>query len=167
METTISRLTRARTALALCLLATIVVSVLSPERALAQATGNRATFPKNFDTYIKYGIYDRGSSKEEAFATAETIAIAKEGKPLPPGTQLVLGIWTNYKLTSYFVMEKGVDWGLASAEGERTGDWHFQQFGLDGQVKREAIANRCQSCHGSQAENDFMFTLDQMRAYMP
>ncbi|MRH98219.1 cytochrome P460 family protein [Agrobacterium tumefaciens] len=142
------------------------MSLVSGE-AFAQATGNRATFPKNFQDYVLYGTYDRGSSKEEAFATAETIAIAKSGQPLPPGTQLVLGIWTDYKLVSYFVMEKGVDWGLASSEDERTGDWHFQQFDTNGQIKREAIADRCQSCHGGQADNDFMFTIDRMRAYMP
>lgn len=143
-----------------------LVSLMSGQ-AFAQATGNRATFPKNFKEYVLYGVYDRGSSKEEAFATAETIAIAKSGQPLPAGTQLVLGIWTDYKLVSYFVMEKGVDWGAASSQDLPTGDWHFQQFDLNGQVKREAIADRCQSCHGSQAANDFMFTIDKMRAYLP
>lgn len=153
-------------ALLLFLIAVATAGLIGGE-AFAQATGNQATFPKNFNEHVLYGTYDRGSSKEEAFATAETIAIAKSGKPLPPGTQLVLGIWTDYKLVSYFVMEKGVDWGLASSEEQRTGDWHFQQFDINGQVKREAIADRCQSCHGSQAKNDFMFTIDKMRAYLP
>ncbi|WP_027687594.1 cytochrome P460 family protein [Rhizobium leguminosarum] len=147
----------------------LFVAIASPiaSQAFAQATGNRSTFPKNFGEYVRYGIYDRGSSKEEAFATAETIAIAKSGQPLPPGTRLVLGIWTDYKLVSYFVMEKGVDWGLASPEDQQSGDWHFQQFDTNGQVKREAIADRCQSCHGGQADDDFMFTTDKMRAYLP
>jgi hypothetical protein len=135
--------------------------------AMAQATGNRATFPKNFDEYVLYATYDRGSSKEEAFATRETLEIAKSGRPLPPGTQLVLGIWADYKLTGYFVMEKGVGWGLSVPQEQRTGDWHFQQFDTNMQVKRTAFAERCQSCHGSQADNDFMFTTDRMRAYIP
>ena len=132
-----------------------------------RAETNRATFPKDFDTYVLYATYDRGSSKEEAFATPETLAIAKSGQPLPAGTRLVLGIWTDYKLTGYFVMEKGVGWGLDMDEERRTGDWHFQQFDTSGQVKRTAIADRCQSCHGSQADSDFMFTIDRMRAYLP
>ncbi|ACM29294.1 cytochrome P460 family protein [Rhizobium rhizogenes] len=135
--------------------------------AMAQATGNRATFPKNFDEYVLYATYDRGSSKEEAFATRATLEIAKSGRPLPPGTQLVLGIWSDYKLTGYFVMEKGLDWGLSVPEEQRTGDWHFQQFDTNMQVRRTAFAERCQSCHGSQADNDFMFTTDRMRAYIP
>lgn len=156
-----------KTITVLIALTAIAMVSLMGAQAFAQATGNRATFPKNFKDYVLYGVYDRGSSKEEAFATAETIAIAKSGQPLPPGTQLVLGIWTDYKLVSYFVMEKGVGWGAGSSEDLRTGDWHFQQFDLDGQVKREAIADRCQSCHSSQAANDFMFTIDKMREYLP
>ncbi|MGE6743987.1 cytochrome P460 family protein [Allorhizobium pseudoryzae] len=133
----------------------------------AHAQTSRATFPSDFDRYVRYGIYDRGSSKEEAFALPDTIAIAKSGKALPVGTRLVLGIWTNSELTGYFVMEKGVDWGLEVADDKKTGDWHFQQFDINGQVSRGAIAERCESCHQGQASNDFMFTLDQMRAYIP
>lgn len=133
----------------------------------ARAESNRATFPENFDQYVLYATYDRGSSKEEAFATPETLEIAKSGQPLPAGTHLVLGIWQDYKLTGYFVMEKGVDWGREVADEQRTGDWHFQQFGTNSQVSRTAIADRCQSCHQGQASNDFMFTIDRMRVYLP
>ena len=133
----------------------------------ARADTNRATFPENFEQYVLYATFDRGSSKEEAFAAPETLAIAKSGNPLPPGTRIVLGIWSNSKLTDYFVMEKGRDWGLVVAEGQRTGDWHFEQFDPSGQLRRTAIAQRCQSCHQGQASRDFMFTMDRMRAYLP
>jgi cytochrome P460 len=132
-----------------------------------RADTNRATFPKNFDKFVLYATYDRGSSKEEAFATPETIELSKSGKPLPAGTQLVLGIWTDYKLTGYFVMEKGVGWGADFNEEQRTGDWHFQQFDTSMQVRQTEIAARCQSCHQSQAGSDFMYTLGQMREYLP
>jgi hypothetical protein len=136
-------------------------SVAGDGRALAQSVENRATFPRNFNEYVKYGTYDRGVEKEEAFATTDTIAIAKSGMPLPAGTQLVLGIWSNNQHTGYFVMEKGIDWNPGA------NNWHFQQFDTAGQVKRTAKAERCQSCHSSQANNDYMFTLDRMRAYLP
>ncbi len=132
-----------------------------------RADTNRATFPKDFDKYVLYATYDRGASKEEAFAKPETIALSKSGNPLPAGTQLVLGIWTDYKLTGYFVMEKGVGWGQDVDEKLRTGDWHFQQFDTEGQVNRTAIAERCEACHQSQESNDFMFTIDRMRTYLP
>lgn len=159
------RTSPALTAAILGTVSTVATSGLFGWSAMAQE--NRATFPKNFEQYVLYGTYDRGSSKEEAFATPETLAIAKSGQLLPPGTQLVLGIWADYKLTGYFVMEKGQGWGADFTADQRTGDWHFQQFDTNMQVKRTAIAERCQSCHGSQAENDFMFTIDRMRAYLP
>jgi hypothetical protein len=149
----------------LALAVAVAILALSPLAGAAQS--NRATFPKNFDQYVRYAVYDRGSSKEEAFALPETIALSKTGKPLPPGTQLVLGIWNNDALTDYFVMEKGVDWGLETPEELRTGDWHFQQFDPNRQVRRTAFAERCQSCHQGAASNDFMFTLDRMQAYLP
>ena len=116
----------------------------------------------------RYAVYDRGSSKEEAFATPETLEIAKSGKPLPPGTQLVLGIWQNNKLTDYFVMEKGVGWGLEVSEEMRTGDWHFQQFDTEppSQARRHRRAMPVMS-PSRRPSNDFMFTIDRMRAYLP
>ena len=142
----------------------IALIVLS---AVAARAESRATFPKNFDQYVLYATYDRGSSREEAFAHPDTLAIAKTGKPLPAGTQLVLGIWSDYKLTDYFVMEKGVDWGAEVAEELRTGDWHFQQFDTTRQVRRTAIAERCEACHQGAASNDFQFTADRMQAHVP
>ncbi|MBB3660086.1 hypothetical protein FHX15_005355 [Rhizobium sp. BK650] len=90
---------------------------------------NRVTFPKDFKQMVIYGDYRRGSSGELAYALKETTGIAKAGQPLPPGTRLVLEINDNGALTSSFVMEKNVDWGLEVEEEKRTGDWHFQQFG--------------------------------------
>ena len=116
------------------------LALISLFAATADAQSNRATFPQNFDQYVLYATYDRGSSKEEAFATPETLAIAKSGQPLPPGTRLVLGIWSNNTLTDYFVMEKGVGWGADFTPEQRTGDWHFQQFAPNRQVRRTAIA---------------------------
>jgi hypothetical protein len=128
---------------------------------------NRVTFPKDFKQMVMYGDYRRGSGGELAYALKETIDIAKAGQPLPPGTRLVLEIYENGALTSYFVMEKGVDWGLEVEEEKRTGDWHFQQFGVNGEVNRTSIAERCESCHQGQESNDFMFTRERMEAYLP
>jgi hypothetical protein len=146
-------------------LAIVATAILITLPTLASA--NRATFPTDFDKFVKYADYDRGSSKEEAFALPETIALSKNGQPLPAGTRLVLGIWTDYKLTGYFVMEKGVDWGLEVEEDKRTGDWHFQQFDTNGQINRTGIAERCEACHQGQESTDFMFTRDRMEEYMP
>lgn len=148
-------------------LAALILAVLALLTMPSMAQVNRATFPENFDEYVLYATYDRGSSGEEAFALPETIEIAKAGLPLPPGTRLVLSILKNDALTGYFVMEKGQDWGLDFAEEQRTGDWHFQEFNTEGQVSQSAFAERCQSCHQGAAADDFMFTIDRMREYLP
>ena len=149
------------------LLAALAVCILSLFCAPAMAQENRATFPADFDQMVMYGDYRRGSGGELAYALPETIAIAQSGQTLPAGTHLVLEIYNDDALISYFVMEKGEGWGLDFAEEDRAGDWHFLQFGTDRTVQREAIADRCVSCHQGAAENDFMFTWGRMQDYMP
>jgi hypothetical protein len=143
----------------------IASTVLFGGPAVAQV--NRVTFPKDLERFVHYTTYDRGSSWNEALATPETLAIAKSGKPLPPGTQLVLRIHIDNKFFSYFVMEKGVDWGRDAPADKRTGDWHFQEFDGNGQVKRSAFAESCETCHSAQAANDYMYTIGRMRDYLP
>ncbi|MBB4166449.1 hypothetical protein [Rhizobium sp. BK538] len=93
------------------MLSTRIISLIAVTVAIllllglgARADTNRATVPADFDKFVLYATYDRGSSKEEAFGLPETIELSKSGKPLPAGTLLVLGIWTDYKLTGYFGM---------------------------------------------------------------
>lgn len=146
-------------------IAALIATLSMPGDASAQA--NRANFPTSFDQMVMYGDYRRGSGGELAYALPETIEIAKAGQPLPPGTSLVLEIYNGGALTSYFVMQKGEGWGLDFPDETRTGDWHFQQFGTDRQIQRTAIAERCQSCHASQAANDYLFTTERMLSYVP
>lgn len=148
-------------------LAPLAVSVLCTFSPVAIAQTNRATFPADFDQMVMYGDYRRGSGGELAYALPETVEIAKSGETLPPGTTLVLEIYSDDALTDYFVMEKGDGWGLDFTEEERTGDWHFQQFDTGRNVRRTAIADRCVACHQGAANNDFMFTLGRMQDYMP
>jgi len=149
------------------LFATVSLAIALLSSAV-QAQTNRVTlFPTDFDRMVMYGDYRRGTGGELAYALQGTIDTAQAGLPLPPGTRLVLEIYNDGNLTDYFVMEKGVDWGLDFAEEQRTGDWHFQQFGPDQQVRRTAFAERCVACHQGAASNDFMFTFDRMQAYMP
>jgi hypothetical protein len=133
----------------------------------AQAEPNRVTFPKNFEKYVFYGDYRRGSSGEMAYALPETLQIAKSGQSMPYGTQLVLAIMRDNAVSSYFVMEKGAGFGLDYNEERRTADWQFQQFDLKGQAMASSNSQRCQSCHSSQAATEYLFTLDRMKSYVP
>jgi hypothetical protein len=143
-----------------------VLSIAAVFALQAGAEENRVTFPGNFAEYVRYGVFDRGSSGEEAFALPKTITISKNGLPLPNGTQLVLRILKNGELTSYFVMQKGEGWGADYDEERRTGDWQFQQFDTNMQVMTSTNTAQCQSCH-SRAVSDAMYTIEQMRAFLP
>lgn len=79
----------------------------------------------------------------------------------------MLEIYDAGALTDYFAIEKGEDWGLDFVDEDRTGDWHFQQFDPDRNVRRTAIADRCVSCHQGAAENDFMFTWGRVQDRLP
>jgi hypothetical protein len=144
--------------------AAILFAGLSGTNAMAEP--NRVTFPENFDQYVQYGDYSRGSGGELAFALPETIEIAKSGLPLPYGTRLVLGIRRDNAVASYFVMEKGEGFGFDFSEELRTDDWQFQQFDLNGQVVPETNTAECAACH-SRAPEDYRFTIDRMLAYVP
>ena len=153
-------------------LCAVLAFMLTPFFALvptAQAQTNRITaFPESFDQMVMYGDYRRGNGGELAYALQETIDIVQAGLPIPNGTVLVLEIYSGGALTDYFVMEKGADWGLDFAEDVRNGDWHFQQFDPNQQMRRTAFADRCMSCHqGAGAESEFMFSYDRMQSYMP
>lgn len=130
------------------------------------AEPNRATFPENFDNYVMYGDYSRGSGGELAYALPEVIELAKNNQPMPNGTHLVLAIRRDNNVVSYFVMNKGQGFGLDYPEERRTGDWQFQEFDLNRQVIASADTARCQSCH-SGSSTDFRFTIDRMQAYQP
>ena len=59
------------------LIAVLVVYVVALFVVPASAEENRVTFPENYAQYVRYGIYDRGSSGEEAFAHPDTIALRR------------------------------------------------------------------------------------------
>jgi len=56
------------------------------------------------------------------------------------------------------VMEKRAEWSDKSLSGS----WLFREFSAGGTPKLDEDGTRCQSCHASQAEHDFVFTRDRM-----
>jgi len=146
----------------------LVIVTLFAAVPVAQAQMNRVTFPDNFNRMVAYGDYRRGDGGELAYALPETLQAAKTGQPLPVGTHIVLEIYKGGTLTDYFVMAKGEGWGLDYPEEQRTGDWHFQQYNPERQVRRTSFADRCMACHqGAGAASEFMFSHDRLLSYIP
>jgi len=150
------------------LLAALIVmlswAVLGAIMARAQSVNDNSliTFPENYTKGSHYNTIDRGNAREEMFTSAEAIAAAKNGQPLPSGTVIVNEWYENGRLTHYFVMEKQTGWGGAYAPDLRAGDWRFRDFGPD-KIPHQDDGTGCMACHRSQANGDFVWTHDQMK----
>jgi hypothetical protein len=68
------------------------------------------------------------------------------------------------KLFRYVVMEKRTGWGAEYPPNKRNGEWEFQAFNADKTTNRSENLDRCFACHKGQAKQDFVFTIDRMKA---
>lgn len=153
MKTTLSR-----TAFAVALGAGIVTALW------ASAEETRVTFP-DLDALIHYTTVNRGDVTEHMLTTQAAIDAVQAGQPIPAGTQVVLVDYRDDEVYRYFVMEKGADWGADYDEGRRTGDWQFQFYWGDRSINMEEDTARCQSCHQSRAESEYMYTYNDLRRF--
>lgn len=122
------------------------------------AETNRVTFPENLDQLVHYTTVRRGNVTEHIMTTQEAIDAVRNRQPIPAGTHFVLVDYRDDKLYRYFVMEKGEGFGADYDERRRTADWQFQWFWADKSVNMDENTARCQSCHRSQADSDFLYT---------
>lgn len=130
----------------------------------AWAANDRVQFPENYKDEVHYTTVNRGGIREEIYANSEAITAAKAGQPLPNGTVIMMEDYRGGRLHRYIVMEKQAGWGGAYSENVRAGDWEFREFAPDRTPNMTENGQRCMSCHQSQAEQDFVFTLDRMRS---
>jgi Cytochrome P460 len=122
------------------------------------AETNRVKFPENLDQLVHYTTVRRGDVTEHIMTTREAMDAVKSGQPIPSGTHFVLVDHRDGELYRYFVMEKGQGFGADYDERRRTADWQFQWFWPDKSVNMDENTARCQSCHRSQEDSDFLYT---------
>lgn len=129
--------------------------------SLAETNGVR--FPEGFERGVHYGTVTRGNIVEELYANRETVEAVKAGRPIPSGAVLTLVDLRDGQLFRYVVMEKRTGWGSGRLDANRTGEWEFQWFTPQRTVKTGEDLARCQSCHNSQAKNDFIWSFDRLK----
>jgi aminopeptidase-like protein len=61
-------------------------------------------------------------------------------------------------------MEKRIGWGAQYPPELRNGEWEFQEFTADKKANDNVNLAACFQCHKSQANNDFLFTVDKIKA---
>jgi hypothetical protein len=130
----------------------------------AWAASDLVAFPENFAAGVHYATVNRGNIREEIFISREAIDAAKKGQPLPSGTAITLVDYRSDKLYRYVVMEKRSGWGSEYPAKLRNGEWEYQSFNPDKSVKQDGQPDRCMSCHASQAQQDFVWTINQMKS---
>ncbi len=123
-----------------------------------RAEPNRVMFPENLDELVHYTTVRRGEVTEHIMTTREAIDAVRNGQPIPSGTHFVLVDYRDEEVYRYFVMEKGKGYGAEYEERRRTGDWQFQWFWPDRSINMDENTARCQSCHSSQEDSEYLFT---------
>ena len=129
------------------------------------AETNRVTFPENLDQLVHYTTVKRSNVTEHILTSRAAIDAVKNGQPIPNGTHFVLVDYRDGEVHRYFVMEKGAGWGADYETRRRTADWQFQWFNPDRTINMNENTARCQSCHQARAENEHLFTFNDMRAF--
>ncbi|ENN88421.1 hypothetical protein RHSP_75556 [Rhizobium freirei PRF 81] len=128
------------------------------------AEPTKATMP-DISKLVHYTTVTRGEVTEHIMTTREAIEAVKAGKPVPNGTHFALVDYREGQIYRYFIMEKGAGWGVDYDENRRTGDWHFQWFKPDGTINTAENTARCQSCHSSRADREFLYTFNDIRRF--
>ncbi len=130
----------------------------------AQADNELVKFPENYASGVHYGTANRGNIREELFTSREAIDAVKNGRPLPNGTVIILVDYRSGELFRTVVMEKRSGWGAEYPAALRNGEWEYQSFNPDRTVKQDGQPERCMSCHQSQAQQDFVWTINRMKS---
>jgi len=128
------------------------------------AESNRVGFP-DLAQLVHYATVKRGDVTERMLTTQKAIEAAKSGQPVPSGTHFVLVDYRDDKVYRYFVMQKGSGWGADYDDRRRTGDWQFQWYWPDRSINMKENTERCQSCHQSQRETEYLYTSRQLRDF--
>jgi hypothetical protein len=129
----------------------------------AWAEPNRVTFPP-LDALVHYTTVTRGDVTEHMLTTRAAIDAVEAGEPIPYGTHVVLVDYRDGEVYRYFVMQNGEGWG-ADDPDQRTADWQFQWFWPDRSINMDETTSRCQACHQSRADREYLFTYNDLRRF--
>ena len=153
----------------------------TPEEAAA-AKKTKMAFPKDFPK--GFTLYDAKNRDDQhvvaqAYVNAVGLKAAKEGKPLPDGTQIIIvksvpkmdaekkpiagkdGLWQAEKIAIFEGMEARANWGKDIPELIRNQDWNYALFNADKSPK-EVNQAICLTCHLPVASQGFVFGLKKI-----
>lgn len=155
---------------------------------MAHAGPENVAFPKDYaSSFVAYHAVDkpdkkRGPTHRVFFINREALAAVKAGKPLPSGTVIIREDWfvktddtktavkdaggrfVRTEKKGVQVMEKRDGWGADYPPAMRNGNWEYASFKADGSRNAKANIERCFSCHARMRDDDFVFSMKELRA---
>jgi Cytochrome P460 len=148
------------------------------------AGGDKISFPANYGEGAMYMTFDAAANKtyRELYASADALAAAKKGAPMPNGTVITMVQYAakldgqgnpekdangrfikTDTIVGYGVMEKRAGWGTEYPDNVRNGEWEYQAFKADGTPNTGANLTACFNCHKPQDKQDFVFSYEKMK----
>lgn len=140
------------------------------------------TFPEGYkSTFKMYQTVNRTDINQVRYLWANPIAwqAAKDGKPLPHGSVLLLeqhaakleggkpvtgsdGFFVADRLVAYALMGQGAGWGKEIPEILRNGDWNYAVFGPDMKLRAGLSTGECLACHKPLDKANYIFSNDPL-----
>ena len=172
---------------ALVLTAAAAAAAVVAQQATVPSGPNKLAYPEGWEKWTMYATVDRHDTKQyrEFYTSAEAVAAARAGKPIPDGTVIVLaayaakvdaegkpikdanGRFVKDKLVAVNPMMKKAGLGAEIPESIRNGDWIYQSFTPDGKVNDKANLTSCYQCHLPFAKDDYLTNMAKLAGKFP
>ncbi|MBL8386205.1 MAG: cytochrome P460 family protein [Burkholderiales bacterium] len=130
-------------------------------------------------TFIMYQTVNRPDINQVRYLYANDVALraAREGRPLPDGSHLVLeqhaarldadrkpivgpdGFFVADRLVNYAVMERGAGWGRDIPENIRNEDWQYAVYAPTRELRTTVNQAECLACHKPLDKDSFTFSI--------
>jgi cytochrome c553 len=143
------------------------------------------TFPEGYrNSYTLYQTVNRADINQVRYLYANPTAVraAREGKPLPDGSVLVLeqfaaklgpdrkpivganGFYEPERFVAYAVMARNAGWGKDIPEMLRNEDWNYAVFNADNKHRPGVNQAECLACHKPLDKKSYTFSIDPLTA---
>ena len=143
-----------------------------------------ANFPADYKTkYTHYATvnYPERPQVRHLYANDTALAAARDGKPLPDGSFLVMEVYTPKlddqkkpvrgadgnlvpdKMAFVTAMARQAGWGTDIPEILRNSDWNYAAFNPDLSVRTAANQAECLACHKPLDKESYLFSLKDLR----
>lgn len=145
----------------------------------------RVTFPEGYkSTFRMYQTVNRPDINQVRYLWANPVAFAaaREGKPLPAGSVLLLeqhaarldgdrrpvlgadGFFVAERLVAYALMGSDAGWGNDFPAMLRNGDWNYAVFNPDTKLRTGVNQADCLACHKPLDKTSYTFSLEPLAA---